>query len=769
MNKEIFTPKHFFKTSTVLSALLVLSFSTGVQAITPFKIRDIQVKGLNQVDLSTVLTYLPVKVGDTANDVLINNSIQSLFGTGLFSEVDIQSIDNVLQLKLLERPFIASVSFVGAKEFDKAELISIAKNAGVVEGRMFDKAMLIKLENDLKAAYLSRSKYGVKIDSVTNISDKNKINIVLNFVEGSSAKFKEINILGLKSFSKKQILAEMESTQPHFMSWLTKSDLFSKEKINTDLDNIRAFYLRHGFLEFSIDSNQISLSPDKQDVFLTLIINEGQQFNLQNITFKGGTPEQQTLLQSLVTIEKGVLFNGDTFNSLLSKMQSKLGELGFANAQINPVPKLDYEKQTVDFEIEIDPKEKTYVRKINIVGNTKTRDEVIRREMRQIEATFYDANKIVQSRDRIDRLGFFKEVNIGWVPVENAPEQVDLTVQVVEKSTGNINFGVGFNSTDKASINAGIAQDNLFGSGKNLNFNINSAKKNRSIYLSATDPYFTNSGISRTVEAYSRFNTLQQSGVDRVTIRTNGASVRMGMPVGEVDALFVALGAEYTGVKTFENAPPRYIDFEKNIKGSATYPLLTLSWIRDSRDSALSPTKGSLIKASLETSFGKEVSFAKAGYQYQTFYPINKYFTLAFNLDTGYGRGLEGKTFPFFKNYFVGGVGSVRGYEGNTLGSLDTNGDYIGGASKVVMNTEILFPVPGAVKSKEVRLFTFVDAGYAWAENQRIYTKDLRWSGGVGLNWLSPIGALKFSYGTPFKKTEQDKIQKFQFQIGTGF
>lgn len=764
MTKYIFP---FKKKKALFAALFALS--ANVKAVTPFQVRDIKINGLKQVDSSTVLNYLPVKIGDTVNDTIVNSSIQSLFGTGLFSEVDIQSKEDVLQLNLLERPFIASITFIGNKLFEKPELVSIAKFSEVVEGRMFDKAMLVKLENNLKSAYLSRSKYGVNIETNTAISEKNKVNITINITEGRSTKVKEIKILGLKHFSEKQILAEMNSSMPNFMTWLTRADLFSKEKMGDDLNNIRNFYLRHGFFECSIDSSQISLSPDKQSVYATLIINEGQPFNLHSIQLKGLTPEQQELLQPLITLKPGNVFNGDTFNEVLSKIQNKLGELGYANAQINPIPKLDREKQIIDFDIEIDTKEKVYVRKINIVGNTKTRDEVIRREIRQIESAFYDAYKIAQSRDRIDRLGFFKEVSIGWASVNDANNQVDLTVEVVEKSTGNINLGIGFNSTDRASINAGIAQENLFGSGKNLNFSINSSKDNRSIYLSATDPYFMDNGISRTIEAYSRFNTLKQFGVEKVRLKTHGASMRMGFPLNENDALFIGLGGEYTGVKTFNDAPPRYIDLENKIKGSATYPLLTLSWVRDNRDSGFVPTKGSLTKATIETGLGKEVSFAKAGYQYQTYYPLNKYFTLALNLDTGYGRGLEGKDFPFFKNYFVGGVGSVRGYEGNTLGSLDTNGDYIGGSSKVVMNTEVLFPFPGATKSKEVRLFTFIDSGYAWAEKQRLYTKDLRWSAGIGLNWLSPVGPLKFSYGIPFKNTEQDQLQRFQFQIGTGF
>ncbi len=753
---------------TLFSLGLVFTCALA-QAVTPFKVQDIQVQGLQRVDPATVFAYLPLKVGDTANDNNIRESIQSLYSTGLFADVNIQAQGEVLILALTERPFIASVSFSGNKELDSDELKKIARESGLVEGRSFDKAVLAKVEQDIKAAYLSKSKYGLKINSVSSPVERNRVNVLLELVEGDIARIKDIKILGAKRFSEKELIEQMNSRTPGWMSWFTKSDRYAKEKLNADIEQIRSFYLSQGYFEFAVESSQVTLSPDRQDVFLTIVVNEGEQFNVNKVTIKGSAADQVSDLEKLNTIKSGSLFDGESFNAMLSAMNNRMGELGYANAQLNPIPNVDYEKRQLSFEIAVDAGPRTYVRKINIIGNTRTRDAVIRREIRQIEAAWYDADKIRQSRDRIDRLGFFKDVIVDSVPVEGRSDQVDISFSVTEKPSRSFNFGIGYNSTDKASITAGISDDNVFGTGNNVSFNINTAKTNRAIYLSATDPYFTENGVSRSIELYARTNNIEENGVKRIDINTRGASLRFGVPVTESDTVAIGLGVEYTGLKTYTDAAPRYIALDSQIGGSAIYPLWTLGWGNDTRDSGISPSKGTLKRAGFEAGTGSEISFAKLTYQYQTFYPISKDFTWASNADVGYGAGLRGKSFPFFKNFYAGGIGSVRGYQGNTLGAQDTNGDHIGGAKRLVLNSEVLFPLPGTGKDRSARLFVFVDGGYAWSENQKTALSDMRFSSGLGLSWQSPIGPLKFSYGIPFKKQATDKLQKFQFQIGTGF
>ncbi len=758
--------KLLMRTLFSFSMLFVLGLA---HAITPFKVKDIQIQGLQRVDSATVFAYLPIKIGDVADDNNIRDSIQTLYSTGLFADVGLQAQGEVLVLSLTERPFIASVSFSGNKELETDELKKIARESGLVEGRSFDKAVLARVEQDIKAAYLSKSKYGLKINLISSPVERNRVNVLLELVEGDIARIKEIKILGAKRFTEKQIIEQMHSRTPTWMSWFTKSDRYAKEKLSADIEQIRSFYLNQGYFEFVVETSQVTLSPDRQNVFLTIVVNEGEQFNVEQITIKGGTFDQANDLKKLINHKAGALFDGEAFNTMLTQMGNRLGELGYATAQINPIPTVDYEKRRLSFEIALDAGPRTYVRKINIIGNTRTRDAVIRREVRQIEAAWYDAEKIRQSRDRVDRLGFFKEVVVDSVPVEGRIDQVDINFTVTEKPTGNITFGLGFNSTDKLSVTAGISQDNIFGSGNNLNFNINTASTNRSAYLSATDPYFTDSGISRTAELYTRTTKIEESSVKRVDIKTNGASVKFGVPVTESDTVYAGVGVEYTGLQLYTGAAGRYVALNSLIAGSATYPLLTLGWGNDTRDSALAPSKGTLKRADFEAGAGKEISFAKIGFQYQAFYPISKDLTWANNFDFGYGAGLGNKDYPFFKNYFVGGIGSVRGYQANTLGAQDTNGDHIGGAKKAVLNSEVLFPLPGTGKDRSARLFVFIDGGYAWSEGQKTSLSDIRFSSGLGLSWQSPIGPLKFSYGIPLKKQSTDKLQKFQFQIGTGF
>jgi outer membrane protein insertion porin family len=753
----------------LISAYLAVCASVA-QAVTPFKVQDIQVQGLQRVDPATVFTYLPIKLGDTANDTNIRDSIQALYATGLFADVSLEaSTGDILLLSLVERPFIATVSFSGNKELDNDELKKIAKESGLAEGRAFDKAVLAKVEQDIKAAYLTRSKYGLKINTVSSPLERNRVNVLMELIEGDVAKIKEIKFLGNKAFSAAVLSEQMSSNTPTMMSWLTKSDRYAKEKLSADLETIRSFYLSKGYFDFSIESNQVSLSADKQEVFLTIVLSEGAQYTVSSMTVKGVPKEHEPDINALLTIAPQTLFNGESVNVVLQAMTTKLGELGFAMAQVNPVPTIDYEKRQLAFDLLVDVGPRTYVRRINITGNTRSRDEVIRREIRQNEAAWYDAEKIKSSRDRIDRLGFFKEVTVESVPVEGRFDQIDINFTVIEKPTGNINFGVGFNSTDKLSLTAGVAQDNIFGSGNNLSFNVNTAKTNRGVYLSATDPFFTDNGVSRSIELYAKTNKIQEATVDRVKIDTRGASMRFGVPISESDVVSLGGGLEYTGLTTYANAAARYIALEKKIEGSAIYPVATFGWGNDTRDSGLSPTKGVLKKLGIEVGVGKDIAFAKANYQYQTYYAISKDLTWASNADIGYGAGLSGKEFPFFKNYFVGGIGSVRGYQGNTLGAQDTNGDHIGGAKKVVLNTELLFPLPGTGKDRSAKLFLFLDGGYAWSDENKIKLAQMRYSGGIGLSWLSPIGPLKFSYGLPIKKQATDKLQKFQFQIGTGF
>ena len=757
---------------------LLLSFflAGAVHAQESFKVSDIKIEGLQRVEPGTVFTYFPVKVGDTVNSLSISSAIQSLFSSGLFADVKVDRNGSVLLLQLQERPFISSITLSGNKEFDTEELSKMFKEIGFTQGRVFDRAVAARAEQEVKRMYLSKSKYGLKLNTVSSPLAGNLVSLRMEFNEGDVAKIKEIKFYGNKKFPDSVLRDEMYATTPGMLTWLTKYDRYAKEKLSADLISLKDFYSSKGYFEFAVDSSQVTLSTNRDEVYLSITVKEGEQFKLGAISLSiadNAIKNQVLQLQNKANLKEGTIFVGEKLNDFLQTITKNLSDLGYANAQITPNATVDNEKQTVAFDINIDTGPKVYVRKINIVGNKSTRDSVIRREVRQVESAIYNDEAVTISRDRIDRLGFFKTVELEKIPVDGRRDLIDIQFSLVEKDTGNISLGLGFNSTDKISITAGYSQDNIFGSGNNFAFSLNTGASQRALNFSITDPYFTNSGISRTLAAYYRVNKQKQNSVELVDVFSKGFSIGFGVPVTEFDTISVGAGFESTRITQFAATPTRYTDFYNPLGNSASYPLVTAGWFKDRRNSALSPTNGTYNRLGVEVALGKDVSYSKLGYQFQNYTPLSKDYTIALNLDLGLGKKIKGNDFPFFKNYYVGGIGSVRGFEGATLGPKVANNigsfDYLGGAKKAVFNTEFLMPMPGTGKDRSARLFSFIDGGYSWDDSQAIQFKNLRLSYGIGMSWISPIGPLKFSLAFPTKKETTDKLQKFQFQIGTGF
>jgi outer membrane protein insertion porin family len=438
-------------------------------------------------------------------------------------------------------------------------------------------------------------------------------------------------------------------------------------------------------------------------------------------------------------------------------------------------PQIDRRNNRVQFVLQAEPSRRAYVRRIQVAGNDRTRDEVIRREFRQLEAAWYDGDKIRLSRDRVDRLGYFTQVNVETMEVPGAPDQVDLLFTVAEKPTGSISLGAGFSSAEKVALSFGIRQENAFGSGNYLAVEVNTSKYNRNLVLSTTDPYFTRNGISRTVDVFQRTTRPYLGDVNAYSLINSGLGLRFGVPVTETDTVFMGVNAEQTEIRTGTGLPDAYLEYAQKFGATSSALPLTLGWARDGRDSALVPTRGSLQRVNADLSVGGDVRYLRASYQYQQYVPLTKKYTLAFNTDLGWGQGLKGQVYPLFKNFFVGGLGSVRGFEQSTLGpSQQTSSTnlapiYLGGAKKVVFNAEFITPFPGAGNDRTLRLFGFTDIGRAFGENENVSLGDLRASAGIGLSWISPMGPLRFSYATPIRQQTGDKIQRLQFQIGTSF
>ncbi|GCB03231.1 outer membrane protein assembly factor BamA [Ralstonia sp. SET104] len=762
--------QHRFPLSVLAASVLTVTAGQA-HAVEPFVVKDIRVEGVQRVEPGTVFGYLPVKVGETFTDDKGAESIRALYNTGFFKDVQIRSEGNVLVVRVEERPAISQLEFIGFKEFDKDALRRTLRGVGVAEARYYDKSLIDRAEQEIKRQYVSRGYYAAEVTTTVTPVDANRVSITFTVDEGPTAKIRQINIVGNKAFKEGDLRDEMQLSTPNWLSWYTKNDLYSKQKLTADLEALRSFYLDRGYLEFAIESTQVSITPDKKDIYLTLNIHEGEQYKVSDIKLTGELLGKQAEMEKLIKLKQGDVFSSAKLSSTTKSITDLLGTYGYAFATINPQPQINQKDRTVALTLVVDPGRRVYVRRVNVVGNSKTRDEVVRREMRQMEASWFDGEKLQLSQNRVNRTGYFTDANITTEDVPGTTDQVDVNVNVTEKPTGQINLGVGFSSTDKLVLSAGIRQDNVFGSGTSLGLDVNTSKSNRTIAVTQFDPYFTVDGISRSTELYYRtYRPLYYTGDQDYRVVQQGGNVKFGVPFSETDTVFFGIGYERTTIDVTTNTPLAYQNYvAKNGRITNNFPI-TIGWSKDQRDSALVPTRGRYQQANLEFGIpGGDLQYFRAYYQHQYFYPLSKSFTMAFNNEIGYGHGYGGKDFPVFKNYYAGGIGSVRGYETSTLGPRDANGVAIGGASKFVGNVEFIFPLPGSGVDRTVRLFTFFDYGNVFAEGQPYKLGDMRYSTGFGLSWLSPIGPLKISMGFPIKRKAEDQTQRFQFQIGTAF
>lgn len=772
----------------LLAAAIFSVFASQALAVEPFTVKDIRVEGIQRTEAGTVFSYLPVRVGDIFNDEKAAAAIKALYATGFFKDVRIEVDGSVLVVMLEERPAIASVEFSGTKEFEKAQLVKSLKELGLGEGRIFDKALVDRAEQELKRQYLSRGLYGVQITTTVTPLERNRVNVSFVVDEGDAAKIRQINIVGNKAFKQDELLDQIKLTTPGWFTWYTKADQYSKQKLAGDIETLRSFYLNRGYLEMQVESTQVSISPDKKDIFITVNINEGQKYTVTGIKLEGEMLGREPELAALVSLKAGDAYSGEKMTESTRKISERMGVFGYAFAAVNAVPEIDRTKAQVAFTIFVDPGKRVYVRNINIGGNDRTRDEVIRREFRQLESSWYDGDKIKLSRDRLGRLGFFTDTTVDTTEVPGTPDQVDLDVKVAEKPTGAIMLGAGYSSSEKLTLTGSINQANAFGSGNNIGISVNTSSVYRTIAVSHTNPYFTDDGVSRTTDVYLRTTRPPIYLTDvNFKVVTKGASVNFGVPFTEFDRVFLGIGAEETTVDTFSNSPDRYKQYVEDFSGisggvgsvtTRAFPL-TAAWQRDNRDSALIPTKGRYRRANLEVSPGGSAAYYRATYQDQYFWPLFSSATLALNGELNYGDGLGGKPYPIFKNFYAGGIGSVRGF---TAGSLSVNGTGnatsttgynlpIGGQARMVVNAELQLPFPGTGVDRSLRWFTFLDAGQVWnpQDSEGIRLGDLRYSTGLGISWISPVGPLKLSLGYPMNPKSFDRVQRFQFQLGTGF
>ena len=757
-----------FRVRTV-SAIIAMAFVANAWAVEPFTVRDIRVEGLQRAEPGTIFASLPFRIGDIYNDEKGAAAIRALFALGLFKDVRLETNGDVLVVIVEERPTIADIEFAGLKEFDKDALRKALREIGLNEGRPYDQSLADRAEQELKRQYINKSLYGAEVITTVTPIERNRVNLTFTVTEGDPARIKEIRVVGNKAFSEGTLKDLFDLDTGGFLSWYTKSDRYARAKLNADLETLRSYYLARGYLEFRIDSTQVAISPNKQDITITVNITEGERYVVTGVKLDGNYLGKEEEFKTLVTIKPGEAYNADRVAETTKAFTEYFGNFGYAFASVEARPEVDRVNNRVAFTLVADPSRRAYVRRINIAGNSRTRDEVLRREFRQFESSWYDAEKIKLSRDRIDRLSYFKDVNIETSEVPGAPDQVDLNLTVTEKPSGSLQLGAGFSSAEKLALSFSIKQENAFGTGNYLGVEVNTSRYNRTIVFNSVNPYFTPDGISRTIDLYHRASRPYEDQGGNYQLVTTGAGLRFGVPFTELDTVFFGGSLERIEIRPGTNIPAAYLQYANRFGYTSTSIPASIGWASDNRDSAITPTSGRLQRVAGELGLAGDARYVRANYQFQQFIPINKQFTFAFNGEAGYGKGLGGRPFPVFKHFYGGGLGSVRGFDQGTIGPRDVTGATIGGPKKVTLNAEIITPFPGAGNDRSLRLFGFVDAGNVMGETEKFELSQMRASVGVGLSWISPIGPLRAAIAHPVRKFPGDRIQKMQFQIGTSF
>jgi len=779
-----------------LIAILLL-LSQPVVAIESFVIQDIRIEGLQRISLGTVFTYLPLKVGETLDSKRSTEAIRAMFKTGFFEDVWLSRDGDVLVIHVVERPSISSIKIFGNKEIKTEDLTKALKEIGLAEGRVFNRSLLDQIEQELNRQYFALGNYGVKIKSTITELERNRVDVQLDIEEGDPAKIRQIKIVGASAFSEKDLLDEMQLSMPTTFSFITSNDKYSKQVLVGDLEKLRSYYLDRGYINFNIDSTQVSISPDKRDVYVTINITEGEQYFIKDISLAGDLIIPREEIEKHITLKPGDIFSRRKVIDMTNQITDRLGVDGYAFANVNPIPKVEKDTRQVSLSLFIDPGSRVYVRRIDVTGNTKTKDEVIRRELRQMEGGWISTPLVNRSKVRLQRLGFFDEVKLDTPAVPGTTDQVDINIDVTEGSTGSFTAGVGYGSEGGILFNASVSLNNYLGTGKQVKVEGSKNDITEFYNFSWNNPYYTIDGISRGFNLYSRTTDAAQANLADFLTDKIGANINFGIPLTEYTRARFGIGVEDTKIFVNDAEAPLYYSFWVREYGEKflTY-VSTFEHSYDSRNKLLFPESGILSRTSAEVALpGSDIEYYKASYDFRFYAPIVKNVTFLFGGELAYGDGYgDTTTLPFFENYFAGGIRSVRGFRQNTIGPKgidcrqveqdDGNGgitttqictaDYsIGGNAKFQGRTEVIFSNPFEDQpSKNFRVSAFVDFARVYTEidSEAIVADDrLRASYGIGAVWITPVGALYFSLAWPLISYEGDRLETFGFNIGSPF
>ncbi len=772
-----------------LALLLLLSILSTCAFGAEFRISDIRVEGLQRIAPGTVFTYLPVQVGDTTTDAATANIIRTLYGTGFFKDVRVERDGSVLVIWVQERPSVAEITITGNKDIETDALKDGLKDVGLAEGRVFNPSILDGIEQELKRQYFARGKYGVEVQSTVSPLERNRVAVTIKIQEGLTARIKQINVIGNEAFEEKELLKQFKLGPTKWHSFYSKNDQYSKQKLAGDLEALRSFYLDRGYIKFEIKSTQVSISADKKDIYITIGVEEGDVYSVSDIQLAGEQTVPAQQLFPLIRMQRGEVFSRKVTTESAERISKYLGNEGYAFANVNTIPEIDDEKKQVSVIFFVDPGKRVYVRRVNMKGNTRTRDEVLRREMRQLEAAWFSTELVKNSRERLQRLGYFDEVTIETPAVAGSADEVDVEVTVKEKASGNLLAGIGYSQSQGIIFNTSVTQNNFLGTGKRVSFAFNNSESNRIYQLAYTNPYFTIDGISRGFElAYRETDFADLDSADYVT-NVGVAGMSFGLPISDTSRAGLGIRYQYTDFEAGRSLLA--VDFVEENGDQFNDFLLTASYTNDSRDSAVFPTSGGLQSFLAEVSVpGSDLEYYRLTYRHRRFIPLTSRFTLALNADLGYGAGMgDTDSLPFFENFFAGGPRTVRGWKENTLGPRETTleRDPVGGNAKITGSIELFAPPPiGGDFEKSLRLGAFFDFGNVWwtedSPNLRIdgvdtdlvsptgfSLGDLRYSVGLSAVWLSPVGALSLSLAYPLNEKDGDDTQIFQFGFGQTF
>lgn len=751
--------------------LVVLLLLTNLVNAEPFKIRDIVIEGLERIAAGTVFTYMPVKVGDVFADTDSSLIIKELYKTELFSDVTLRREDDVLIVVVRERPGIASLDIIGNRDVTDEQLLESLEDIGVAPGRVLNRSILERLENELLQQYFARGKYSVEVRVVTNELPRNRVDVEIQIAEGEAAEIRSVNVVGNTVYSDKELRKGIQSGKKKWWKFWGDDDKYSKQKLSADLETLRSKYLDTGYLNFDVESTQVSITPDRKDIYVTININEGNQYILQEIKLAGTfiVPEEE--LRKLIEIETGEIFSRSQVVASTERISNRLGEDGYAFARINPIPDVDEETKTVVLTFFIDPGKRVYVRRINIRGNQYSRDEVFRRELRQMEGAWYSQSGVAGSRRRIQRLGYVESVEIETVRIPGKDDVVDLDIVVSERLAGTFSIGAGLSDSQGAVITSSVSQDNFLGTGKEVSFRINTSRVNSVYDILYNDPYHTIDGVSRGF-GFSYISTdAEEADISDFDSTQFGARVNYGIPLTEDDRVSAVASIRQTDINTSTNSSDEVIEYLEDNGEEFLNFSLTGIYVHDTRNRRVFGTEGFFQRLSGQITLpGSDLEFYKFSYRNLWLIPLTDVFTLASRGEIGYGDSYGDTTdLPFFEKFRAGGTGSVRGFRDNTLGPQDSLDDAFGGNFLTVAGVELYFPIPAIADRNTLRFGIFADVGNVFEDFDEFESSELRASAGLEVNFITGLGGVTFSFASPFNDDEEDETEFFQFEFGTSF